>query len=65
MNNRNQGPNLGADSATKRFMVPLAILGVIIIGFCLYLVSRAMTDRYSFKPEKFFTEVFEDNLSSV
>lgn len=65
MNNPNQSTNLGSEAAGKKFMVPLIILGVAIIGFCFYLVSRAMTDRYTFKPKTYFTEVFDDSVASV
>lgn len=61
----NQGTNLGSEAAGKKFFVPLLLLGIALAGFCVYMVSKAMSDRYTVKPEKVFNSVFEDSFSSV
>lgn len=62
---RSGGTNLGEEAAGKRFFVPLTILGIAIIGVCVYFVSRAMSDRYTVKPAKVFESVFLDSYSSI
>lgn len=65
MKEPSRSTNLGEDDALVRFRGPLIALAIAIIGFGLYYGYRVMSDKYSVKPEKLFTDTFEDNFTSV
>ncbi|MBZ0185666.1 MAG: hypothetical protein K8F91_05385, partial [Candidatus Obscuribacterales bacterium] len=59
------GTNLGQDDVFVRFRGRFIGLAIGLLLFGTFYVFKVMSDRYTFKPEKLFTDTFDENISSI
>ncbi|MBX9668021.1 MAG: hypothetical protein K2X93_10400 [Candidatus Obscuribacterales bacterium] len=55
--------NQGSSGSTQNQL--FVILALVVLGAVGFYVYRVLFDQYELKPEKVFTQAFNDNVSSV